>query len=223
MAVLAPDTQEAAVRAASAQARDYDVAALYSNTCWSAVVAGELRGSDVRTGAAIGFPYGTTTLHTKMYEAEEALTAGATALDMVINIGALKDRNLDLVRQEVRGLVEVCRGNALSKVIYEVCFLTDHEIRILTDICVEERVDWVKTATGSQGLPDAHHLEVMSQGLVGSSTKLKLSGVPRQFTLAACLWMLDMGVTLIGTRSAPRLVEEYRALLARSDTSTVKD
>ncbi|MCV2395652.1 deoxyribose-phosphate aldolase [Actinotalea sp. M2MS4P-6] len=223
MAVLAPDTREAAIRAACAQAKDVDVAALYTNPCWTPVVADELAGSGVRTGVALGFPYGTTTLRTKLAEAEEALAAGGTALDMVINIGALKDGNLALVRDEVRGLVELCRGRALAKVIYEVCFLSDDEIRTLTGICVEEGVDWIKTSTGSQGLPDAHHLEVMKEGLVGSTTQLKLSGVPRQFTLAACLWMLDMGVTLIGTRSAPRLVDEYREHLARLTTSTVHD
>lgn len=215
MAVLKQDTQEAAIRSACAQARDYRLAALYTTPCWSHVVAEELAGTDVRAGAAIGFPYGTNTTKAKMSEVEETLAMGCTAMDMVVNIGALKDGNLDLVRTEVRSLVDLCRGKAISKVIYEVCFLTDDEIRTLTRICVEEGVDWIKTSTGSEGLPDVHHLEVMREELAGSSTQLKLSGVPRQFTLAACLWMIDMGVTLIGTRSAPSLVDQYREYLSR--------
>ena len=215
MAVLAQDTQEAAIRLACEKARRYQLAALYTTPCWSHVVADELAGSGVRVGVGIGFPYGTPTSRIKLAEAEEALALGCTALDMVINIGALKDGNLGLVRGEVRSLVQLCGDDALAKVIYEVCFLTDDEIRTLTDICVEEGVDWVKTATGTEGLPDVHHLEVMRERLAGSRTQLKLSGVPRQFTLAACLWMLDMGVTLIGTRSAPVLVDQYQDYLAR--------
>jgi deoxyribose-phosphate aldolase len=219
LAVLAPDTRLATVRAACATARDYDLAALYTNPCWSGVVAGELAGTGVRAGVAVGFPYGATTTRAKLTEVEETLALGCTAMDMVVNIGALKDGDLALVRGEVRSLVGLCRGTALSKVIFEVGFLTDDEIRVLTAICVEEGADWIKTATGSAGLPDVHHLEVMREGLAGSPTGLKLSGVPRQFTLAACLWMLDLGVGLIGTRSAASLVDQYRDHLARTAPS----
>jgi deoxyribose-phosphate aldolase len=220
MAILPPDTQQAAVREACVTARDYGLAALYTTPCWTSLVADSLEGSGVRTGVALGFPYGTTTTRIKLAEIDDALELGADALDMVINIGALKDSNRALVRDEIRGLVSACRGRALSKVIFEVCYLTDDEIRAATEICVEEGADYVKTSTGSAGLPDVHHLEVMRSGLTGSNTQLKLSGVPRQFTLAACLWMLDMGVTLIGTRSAATLVDQYRVHVARTDLET---
>lgn len=215
MAVLAQNTQEAAIREACEKARTHKLAALYTTPCWSHVVTQELAGTGVRAGVGIGFPYGTTTTRVKLTEAEEMLSLGCTALDMVVNIGALKDGNVELVRDEVRSLVRLCGEDALAKVIYEVCFLTDDEIRTLSAICAEEGADWVKTSTGTEGLPDVHHLEVMKEGLAGSTTKLKLSGVPRTFTLAACLWMLDMGVTLIGTRSAPALVDQYKDYLAR--------
>jgi deoxyribose-phosphate aldolase len=130
---------------------------------------------------------------------------------MVINIGALKGGDHALVEREIAMLAELARqGGALSKVIIEVGFLTDEEIRTATRMCVDHGVDYVKTATGTEALPDVPHLEVMKSAL-GGRTKLKLSGVPRQFTLAATLWMLDMGVELIGTRSAPALVDQYRA------------
>ena len=138
---------------------------------------------------------------------------GCSAMDMVVNIGALKDKNYDLVKYEVKELVNLCGKDALSKVIYEVCFLSDEEISALTQICCEYGVDYVKTATGSEGLPDVHHINVMKANLTGNRTKLKLSGVPRQFTLAATLWMIDMGVELIGTRSAAKLVDEYEECL----------
>lgn len=212
MAVLAQDTQEAAIREACRQAREKHLAAMYTTPCWTRVVAEELAGSDVLVGVGIAFPYGTLTSAVKKYEIADSLDNGATTVDMVINIGALKDGNLDLVREEVADLVAQCDGRALSKVIYEVGFLTDEETETLTEICVDAGADYVKTATGSEALPTEHHLRVMKRRL-GGKTKLKLSGVPRQFTLAATLWMLDMGVDLIGTRSAPRLVEEYQQWL----------
>jgi len=216
MAVLKQDTQEDAIREACATARDYNLAAMYTTPCWSRIVADALKGSDVRAGVAVGFPYGTNTSRAKFAEIEETLGLGCSAMDMVVNIGALKDKNYQLVKDEISTLVNLCGDQALSKVIYEVCFLTDDEITALTEICVELGVDYVKTSTGSEGLPDVHHLEVMRAGIAGSPTKLKLSGVPRQFTLAATLWMIDMGVELIGTRSAAALVDQYREHLSRA-------
>lgn len=213
MALLKQNTQEAAIREACKTARDYNLAAFYTTPCWSHIVAEELKGTDVRAGVAVGFPYGTNTSKAKFIEIEETLKMGCNAMDMVVNIGALKDKNYDLVKYEVKELVNMCGKDALSKVIYEVCFLSDEEIAALTQICCEYGVDYIKTATGTEGFPDVHHLKVMKENLSGSKTKMKLSGVPRQFTLAATLWMLDMGVELIGTRSAAKLVDEYREYL----------
>lgn len=213
MAVLAQNTQEAAIREGAKTAREYNLAAFYTCPCWTKAVAEELKGSDVLVGSAISFPYGTLTTKAKMYEIEDALSNDATAVDLVINIGALKDKNYDLVRKEIQGMVDLCKGKALTKIILEVGFLTDEEVAAGSKIICECGADYIKTATGSEGLPDYHHLEVMKANLSGN-TKMKLSGVPRTFTLAACLWMLDMGVELIGTRSAPKLVDQYKAYLA---------
>ena len=216
MAVLAQDTAEDAIRTGCEQARDYRVAAYYTTPTWTPLVAEVLRGSDVHVGVALAFPYGTLTTRIKEAEIHEALEVGGTALDMVINIGALKGGDHALVEREIAMLADLARqGGALSKAIIEVGFLTDDEIRTATRMCVDHGVDYVKTATGTEALPDVPHLEAMLSAL-GGRTRLKLSGVPRQFTLAATLWMLDMGVELIGTRSAPALVEQYRAHVAGS-------
>lgn len=214
MAVLAPDTQRAAIIEACDTAKEYNLAAFYTNNCWSELVANELKGSDVRAGGAIGFPYGAVLSKVKYLEMEELLKYGCTALDMVINIGALKDKNYKLVEGEIKEQVRSCGKVALSKVIIEVGFLTDDEIAAVTKIICNAGADYVKTATGSAGLPDVHHLEVIKANLSGD-TKMKLSGVPRQFTLAACLWMIDMGVELIGTRSAAKLVKEYSDYISK--------
>lgn len=211
MAVLAQDTTENAIRTGCESARDYRVAAYYTTPTWTPLVTEVLRGSDVLVGVALTFPYGTLTTRIKEAEIHEALEVGGTALDMVINIGALKSGNQALVEREIAMLADLARqGGALSKVIIEVGFLTDEEIRTATRMCVDHGVDYVKTATGSEVLPDVPHLEVMKSAL-GGRTRMKLSGVPRTFALAATLWMLDMGVELIGTRSAPSLVDQYRA------------
>ena len=213
MAILAPNTQEAAIREGCRQARAYNLAAFYTTPCWTKVVAEELAGSDVLVGVGIGFPYGTPTTKIKMAEIDDAIENGATTIDLMINVGALKDGNLDITRAEISGLAEKAKAKGLlCKVILEVAFLTDEEIATATKICCEYGIDYVKTATGSQGLPDAHHVEVIKANLSGD-TKIKVSGVPRTFVLAACLRMLEMGVELIGTRSACKIVDMYKAYL----------
>lgn len=213
MAVLKQDTGEAAIRKGAQTARKYNMAAYYTCPCWTRAVAEELAGSDVLVGVALSFPYGTLTSAMKMAEVKDALANGGTALDMVVNIGALKDGNVALVRDEIQGFVDLARGKAVTKVILEVGLLTDDEVALGTRICCECGVDFIKTSTGSDVLPDVKHLAIMKRNLSGKA-KMKLSGVPRQFTLAACLWMLDMGVESIGTRSAADLIEQYREYYA---------
>ena len=213
MAVLAQNTQEEAIRQACRDARAHNLAAMYTTPCWTKVVAEELAGSDVRVGVGISFPYGTLTTKMKMAEIDDAIANGANSIDMVINIGALKDGRFDLVREEIQGLVDKAKAaGALSKVIIEAALLTDEEIAAVTKIICECGADYVKTATGAADLPDIHQLEVIKANISGD-TKMKFSGVPRQFVLSACLRMIEMGVELIGTRSACKIVEAYAKYL----------
>lgn len=214
MALHLQSSKEADIREAAQAARKADVAAFYTNPYWTPVVAEELAGSDVRVGSAISFPYGSTSTKMKFAEIEDTLEDGATAVDMVVNIGALRDGNRALLEREIAGLARLCEGKALTKLIFEVGFLEDEEIATLTRMVCDAGLDYVKTATGSEALPTEHHIEVMRDNITNDTTKLKLSGVPRQFSLAATLWMLDMGVDLIGTRSAAKLVEQYAQHLA---------
>ena len=214
MALLAPDVTEPAIREAVKQAIDTNVYGFVFNPCWTEIVVDMLTGTDVVPAACISFPYGTMTSTMKARETAEALAQGARGIDLVTNIGANKDGNLPLVRAEVAELARQCREvGADSKVIFEVGFLADESIAALTKICCDEGVSYVKTATGTQAFPTDRQVQVMKDNMSGD-TKLKVSGVPRTFTLAATLWMLDMGVDLIGTRSAPSLVAQYRDWLA---------
>ena len=220
MALHKQDSLETDIRAHAQAARDAGVAACYTNSYWTPVVAEVLQGSDVHVGTAISFPYGCTSTAMKFAEIEEGLALGATAVDMVVNIGQLRMGNHDFVRREVEGLVERTSGKALSKVIFEVCFLTDDEIATLTHICSDAGVDYVKTATGSEGFPTEAQVAVMRKNITNEKTLLKVSGVPRTFTMAATLWLIDrMGVSLIGTRSAAQLVRQYQELFTERTDS----
>jgi deoxyribose-phosphate aldolase len=202
------------IRTSAEQARDAGVAAFYTNSYWVPVVADVLAGSDVRVGSAIAFPYGSVPTRVKIAEIEASLEDGATAVDMVVNIGALRDQDFSLVETEVAELRRRCAGRALSKLIFEVGFLTDDEIVSLTKIGVAAGVDYVKTSTGSEAFPSESQVRLMLEHTAGSATKVKVSGLPRTFTLAASLWMLELGVDLMGTRSAAALVHQYAELYA---------
>ena len=216
MALHLQSSTEDDIRKHAQTARDAGVAACYANSFWTPVVADVLKGSDVRVGTAISFPYGCTSTAMKFAEIEEGLELGATAVDMVVNIGAVHDGNYSLVEKELVGLVDRCKDKAITKLIFEVGFLTDEQIADLTKLCCEVGIDYVKTATGSEAFPSEHQIRIMKENLSGDKTKLKVSGVPRTFTMPATLWMIEkLGVSLIGTRSAARLVKEYEEYLKR--------
>ena len=207
LALLAPNVQEKDIIEACNTAAKYQVNCVNVNSCWIDTAKKTLEGSGVGYSAVIG--------KVKYLELEEMLKVGCSACDMVINVGALKDGNLALVHDEVKTFADMCReAKADSKLIFEVGFLTDEEIATLTKICCEHGITYVKTATGSQAFPDMNQVQIMKDNLSGD-TKIKVSGVPRTFTLAAAMHMFEkMGVSLIGTRSAGKLVEEYKNYLA---------
>lgn len=213
LAYLAPNLQEDDIKKACRIAKQYHVNSVNVNSCWGELVVKELEGSDVGPSAVIGFPYGAMSAKAKLFELEEMVRIGCTACDMVVNIGALKDKNYDLVRYEIQEFVRICGTGCETKLIFEVAFLTDAEIAILTRICCEEGITYVKTATGSQGFPDIKQVQIMKENLSGM-TQIKVSGIPRTFSMPAVLYMFnEMGVKLAGTRSAGKLVEEYAEYL----------
>jgi deoxyribose-phosphate aldolase len=202
------------IRSSAGEARAAGVAAFYTNSYWVGVVADVLDGCDVRVGSAIAFPYGSAPTRVKIAEIEASLEDGATAVDMVVNIGALRGQDFTLVETELAELQQRCAGRALSKLIFEVGFLTDDEIVTPTKIDVDAGVDYVKTSTGSQAFPNEAQVRLMLEHTAGTATQVKVSGLPRTFTLAATLWMLKLGVDLMGTRSAAALVRQYADLYA---------
>ncbi len=215
LAYLSPNLVKADIDEAIAIAHKYQVATLNLNSHWVAYANKEFErlGSSIRASAVIGFPHGACTIETKMFEAKQMVAAGASALDMVINIGEAKDNNFDYIREEIRQLVEVAKGKSVTKLIFEVAFLSKEQIAEITQIACQEGIDFVKTATGAQEFPDMAHVQVMQSNLSGN-TKIKVSGVPRTFTLAAALFLFEnYSCKLIGTRSAGKIIEQYKEFI----------
>ena len=213
LAYLSPNLQRKDILEACEIAKKYHLNAVNVNSCWGQLVIEQLKGSDVGPSAVIGFPYGAMSTSSKLHELQEMVDLGCTACDMVVNIGAVKDGDWELVRHEVSEFVRICGAGCVTKLIFEVGFLTDEEIAKLTRLACECGVTYVKTATGSQAFPTDAQVEIMHRNLSGN-TRIKVSGVPRTFTLAAVLYMIEnLDVALCGTRSAGKLVEQYAAYL----------
>ena len=132
-----------------AEAREYGFAMVAINPAPVSLCKDLLAGTSVHVGAAIGFPLGQSTPQVKKYEAVDAIANGADEIDYVINITQLKEKNYDFIEHEMAGIVEECRSaGAISKVIFENCYLTEEEKRALCSIAREVRPDFIKTSTG---------------------------------------------------------------------------
>ena len=145
--VLKADTPLETVKRICDEAMEYGFASVCINPCHVAYCADYLKDSDVNVCTVIGFPLGANTSAVKAFETKDAIANGADEIDMVMNIGALKDKNYDLVRDDVKAVVEAAEGNCV-KVILENCLLTKEEIVKACELCVEAGAAFVKTSTG---------------------------------------------------------------------------
>jgi deoxyribose-phosphate aldolase len=205
--VLPKDTQEADIRGGCALTRQYGFAAFYSASAyWTPVVVEELADHpEIEIGTGIAFAWGAAPSAVKAFEAQDAVRRGATALDMVMNVGALKDGRYDVVRGELEDFVTAA-GSAVTKAILEVCFLTDEEIAAACKLIAEAGVRFAKTSTGQFEGPSLEQFLVMKRALAGTEVKLKVAGVKFPRPQNAYAFLLA-GADRIGTRSAPEIVE----------------
>ena len=136
-----------------------------------------LRGTNIHTGAAIGFPLGQQSIETKVFETEDAIRNGANEIDYVINITELKEKNYEYVEEEMRRIVETChRCDITCKVIFENCYLTDEEKLKMCEIALKVRPDYIKTSTGF-GTSGATLEDVrLMKKAVGDKIKVKAAG-----------------------------------------------
>ena len=190
------------------EARAFGFAAVCVNPVWVRLVAEQLRGSGVQTCSVVGFPLGATHPETKAFEARRAIREGAREIDMVINIGALKGGDHELVLKDIRAVVEACRdGSAHCKVIIETALLTDEEKRTACRLARKARAHFVKTSTGfASGGATAHDVALMAAEVSPVGIEVKASGGIKSYTDAKK--MIEAGATRIGASAGIAIVEE---------------
>ncbi len=204
-------TREQVVELCS-QAREYGFRSVCVNPVWIATVARELAGSPVLACSVVGFPLGAATPEVKGLEARRAIRDGAREIDMVLNVGALKSGDLDLVLKDIRAVTEACRdGSAVCKVILETAMLTDEEKRTACRLSRKARAHFVKTSTGfGPGGATAEDVALMAEEVRGAGMEVKASGGIRSFSDARR--MLSAGATRIGASASVAIVEEAAEL-----------
>jgi deoxyribose-phosphate aldolase len=203
--VLKCGTTRDTVRRFCDEAKQYHFASVCVNPTHVAFVHEQLAGSGVATCCVIGFPLGATTTLVKTVEAAEAVKNGADEVDMVINIGALKDRRLDEVCEDIRGVVNAAHPRALVKVILETSDLTDEEKVLGCQLAEKAGADFVKTSTGfGQGGATAADVALLKK-TVGDRLRVKAStGINDR---AICDEMLAAGAVRMGTSKGIRIVK----------------
>jgi deoxyribose-phosphate aldolase len=205
--LLKPEATEADIKKLCAEAREYDFASVCVNSCYAEYAAQQLTDCDVNVCCVVGFPLGAMCTDAKAFEADMACSAGASEIDMVISIGALRDGRFDDVSDDIAAVAGIVyEHDAILKVILETCLLTDEEIKKACTIAVDAGADFVKTSTGfSAGGAEADKVRLMKE-TVGDEAKVKASGGIRD--LAAAEKMIEAGASRIGTSAAVSIMKE---------------
>jgi len=205
--LLKPEATSAQIKKLCQEALQYRFASVCVNPVHVKQAAGLLRGSEVKVCATIGFPLGATLPQVKAFETEQAIAAGATEVDMVINIGALKEGNLELVEQDIAAVVAVAhQRHAHCKVIIEAALLTDAEKVTACRLAQSAGADFVKTSTGfSIGGATPADVALMRQ-TVGPDLGVKAAGGVKTYADAAK--MIAAGATRLGASAGISIVQE---------------
>lgn len=202
--LLKADATKDQIEKICAEAKEYNFASVCVNPTWVKLSSDLLNGTEVKVCTVIGFPLGASTPETKAFETKNAIENGATEVDMVINIGALKGGDNELVERDIRAVVDAAKGKALTKVIIETCLLTEEEKVRGCELSVKAGADFVKTSTGfSTGGATAEDIALMRK-TVGPDLGVKASGGVRSAEDAQK--MIEAGATRIGASSGAAIV-----------------
>ena len=203
--LLRPDATAADIDTLCAEAREFGFAAVCVNPTWVRRCAQSLRGSSVRVASVVGFPFGAGTTEVKALEARRAIRDGAREIDMVINVGALKSGDHDLVRRDIEKVADACReAGAVCKVIIETALLTDEEKVVASHLARLARADFVKTSTGFGGGGATVHDVLLMRETVGPKLGVKASGGIR--SAEDVREMIAAGATRIGASASVQIV-----------------
>lgn len=203
---LKPDTKREQILKLIEEAKKYQFASVCVNPYWVKTASDELKDSGVDVCTVIGFPLGTNTTETKVFETKDAIKNGATEVDMVINVGELKDKNDAYVEQDIKAVVEAAKGKALVKVIIETCLLTEEEKVKACELSKKAGADFVKTSTGfSKGGATVEDIELMRK-TVGKEMGVKASGGIHNKEQA--MNMIQAGASRIGASASIAIISE---------------
>lgn len=202
--ILKADASKEEIISLCNEAKEHGFASVCVNSCHLPLVSRELEGSLVKVCTVVGFPLGATLSLVKAYETKEAIRLGAREIDMVINIGALKDKDYDFVYNDIKAVVDEAAGKATIKVIIETSLLTDDEKIKVCELAVKAGADYVKTSTGfSTGGATATDVLLMKK-TVGDKAYVKASGGIRTYDNAMA--MIEAGADRIGTSNGVSIV-----------------
>ncbi|RLC90973.1 MAG: deoxyribose-phosphate aldolase [Chloroflexi bacterium] len=205
--LLKPEATPAQIERLCDEARRYGFAAVCVNPVYVRLAAERLQGAEVAVCSVVGFPLGATTTAAKVYEARQALADGASELDMVIHVGALKAGDYERAQEDIAAVADVChKGGALLKVIIETALLDDAEKVTACRLAQAAGADFVKTSTGfAGGGATAEDVRLMRQ-TVGPRMGVKAAGGIRSY--ADALAMIEAGANRIGASAGVRIVEQ---------------
>lgn len=203
--ILNADATEAELAKICQEAAEYNFKTVCIQPYWIPFVKEELSGTEVGITTVIGFPLGANATETKVFEAKQALKDGATEVDMVINIGALKSEDYDTVLKDIKAVVDAVAGDAIVKVIIETALLTKEEKIKASELSKKAGADFVKTSTGfSTGGATVEDIKLM-RATVGPDLGVKASGGVRSYEDAVA--MIEAGATRIGASSGISIVK----------------
>ena len=207
--LLKPDASRQEIEKLCREAAEFHFATVCVNPTWVAAAAQLLRGSGVGVCSVVGFPLGATTADVKHYETRRAIFDGAGEIDMVINVGALKSGDLQVVERDIAAVVQPCReAGVVSKVILEVALLTDDEKIAACTLSKAAGADFVKTSTGfASGGATVHDVALMRR-VVGAEMGVKAAGGVRDYEGLKA--MVAAGATRVGASAGVKIVQESK-------------
>lgn len=218
--LLRPELDDAFIEEGCRLAAEYDVASVCVRPTDVARAASLLVGTDVAVGTTIGFPHGNHRTETKVFEAREALADGASELDMVLKIGALKSGRDAEVQADIEAIVEVAHGSgAIVKVIFENAYLTDGEKVRACLLSETAGADFVKTSTGFAPSGATHQDLALMRANTSPHVQVKAAGGVR--SLDALVAVMALGVSRVGATATRAIVDDFRARRAGATTAPV--
>ena len=206
--LLKPEATKEQITKLCQEARQYDFASVCVNTCYVPLAKQLLAGSDVKVCCVVGFPLGAMDTVSKAFEAKTAVENGAQEVDMVINIGALKDKDYDYLTKDIAAVVEASKP-AIVKVIIEACLLTDEEKVEACKCSMNAKAEFVKTSTGFSTHGATPEDVALMKKTVGNVCKVKAAGGVRSYDDA--MKMIEAGADRLGCSAGIKVMEEAKA------------